>query len=94
MAKKTFKQLTSTLTVPPQAIATGDTVENKTTGLLTIVIGEEVTVGASIVIREKKGSEIEVMPGKTSAAITIGAGEKAYFKNVDGSMASTIDKLV
>ncbi len=94
MAVKTFKQLTSSLTVPPTAIATGDTVKNLTTGVLTIVIGVETDVGSAKVILEKEGSEVLVAPGATSAAITLATGEKAYFKDTEASMSSTIDKIV
>ena len=95
MAKRTIKQLTSRLTVlPGTPVATGDTVENLTSGLLTLVIGVETVVGKAKVFLVKDGSEVEVAPGATSAAITIAAGEKVFaLDTYDGGMASTADKL-
>lgn len=94
MAKITFKQLRSNLTKPSQDIVSGDTIENKTTGVLTVVIGVENTVGKATIVEEKEGSEITILPGATSAVVTFGAGEGVYFKDVEGSMRSTVDKLV
>lgn len=95
MAKKTIKQLSSRLTPLPQAVVSGDTVENATNGLLTLVIGKEMAVGKAIIVREKEGSEITLKPGETSAAITLAGGEAVYaLDTYDGGMASTADKLI
>ena len=93
MAAKTLKQLDSTLT-EITGLATGDTVKNSTTGLVTICVGAEVTVGDAIVIKPKDGTEQTILPGKSSNAITIAAKEKAYVLNTDGGMSSTVDKVV
>ena len=94
MALKTIKQLQSSLTALPVTVATGDTVKNLTLGTLTIVIGKEVTVGKASIFRAVEGSAIDVLPGETSAAITLAAGEKAFaLDTYDGGMASTADKL-
>ena len=96
MALRTFRQLSSRLTpFPGTAVATGDTVKNNTSGTMTIVVGEEVTVGKAKVVRAKEGSEIEVLPGGTSAAITLAGGEKAYLLDTyDGGVSSTADKVI
>ena len=94
MPKKTLRELDSTLTPFPAAVATGDQVENLTTGLMTICIGVETVVGSAKVVLPKEGSEITVLPGKTSAAITIGTGEKAYLLNTEASMRSTVNKVI
>jgi len=96
MAKKTFKQLSSRLTQLPATLASGDTVENLTNGVMTLVIGVEQTVGKAKIIRAKEGAdEIVVAPGATSPAITLAAGEKVYLLDTyDGGVSSTADKVV
>ena len=95
MALRTIKQLRSRLTtLPGTAVATGDTVKNSTSGLLTLVIGEEVTVGKAAIFEAIDGSEIEIAPGATSSAITLTAGQKVFaLDTYNGGMASTADKL-
>jgi len=93
MAKKTVKQISARLVPLPVTVASGDTVENLTTGLLTLVIGVEVTEGKAKVIRAKEGSEVEVAPGASSAAITLAAGEKVYALDTYHAVASTADRL-
>jgi len=95
MAKKTFRQLSSRLTPLPTAVASGDTVENLTNGTMTLVIGKETVVGSAKIVREKDGSEITVLPGQESAAITLAAGEKVYLLDTyDGGVSSTADKVI
>jgi len=94
MAVKEVKQVSSPLVKLPVTVATGDTVKNSTTGILTLVICVEKTVGTAKVISKKDGvDEIVVAPGKTSAAITLAAGEKVYALDTYGAMATTADLL-
>lgn len=96
MAKKTFKQLSSRLTPLPAAVASGDTVENATNGVMTLVIGKEYAVGKAIIVKPKEGSpEIEIAPGETSPAITLAGGEAVYLlDSYDGGVRSTADKVI
>lgn len=89
-----IKQLEGGLTPIPGGVVTGDTVQNLTLGLLTIVKGKEETIGASKVIREVAGTEIEVAPGKTSAALTFAADENYYIKNFGQSMSTTVPTVI
>lgn len=94
MATKILRQLDGGLTPIPGEVVTGDTVQNLTLGLLTIVKCKEETIGASKVVREVPGSEITVAPGKVSAVLTFADGEDYYLKNTDGGMGSTIPKVI
>jgi len=93
MAKKVIKQISARLTELPVTVATGDTVENATSGVLTLVIGKEMAEGDSIVVRAKEGTEIELRPGETSAAITLAGGEKVFALDTYQGTHGTADKL-
>lgn len=95
MANREITQLRGSLTaLPGTAVASGDTVTNSTNGTLTLAITTEATVGDGKIRSVKDGSDlIKVLPGATSAAITLAEGELVYVLNVNGSLGSTADKI-
>jgi len=94
MANIVLKQLEGGLEPIPGTVASGDTVQNGTTGLLTLVKGKEEAVGNAIVIKEIAGTEILVAPGATSPALTFAVSESYYIKDFGKGMSTTVPTVV
>ena len=97
MAAVEVIQLDSRLAEFPVAFSTGDTVVNSTNGTLSVVVGEMITTTVNGVDIKKVVAQldtgIDILPGGTSAAITIAAGQKLYVSKVRSVMGSTVDAV-
>jgi len=96
MAQVTIKQLSSELTaLPGTPVEDWDTIENLTSGVLTVVVAEEVTVGKARIFRRVEAiPAVEILPGEISDSITLDPGQQAFILDTyNGGMASTADKL-